>query len=736
MASSSARQETSSSGSGLQINSGSSYVIKPKTMAIPLESFEVQVESPVDFASLKRNGMNLDSLMAAQQFFDYFNMLNGPTYVKLVKDFWVRAEVYDVDAAKVEELQAVARDPSLKGKTRKEMGLEPFRQTEIRSAVMGIPITITEEVIAKACKVASTGRFLWNDSTKHPLLEIFTIVVQKGNPATKLVDIEDNNRMLLKFMTDCFFQKGGGSDQPSVDHKLVLYFLAPYEKINLPRYLMHHLCWTIKEEIRSKRKQIPCGRLLSEIFTPGKLLETLRIHNLASYKTLKTITGKIINGKTLQNMKIIRKFSPKEKDLKESAVQTELMRDFPPISKEENPEVLAELIAAYAKESGGIILDKDTLDIHDEAPLRVRGKRAKTTDSSKAAGAQTKKHKQDKSEATNLDSMPAPALKRKRGKGESSIIKEAAKLALEEDWDAEAEEPRAKKTQLTGNEVVFPMFIMTPEMTKRADEHAKKLLEEQKKKKEEYLAARDARLKSLGLDSSDEFYVQKLAEVKEIADTVEQETVKEAKEMLEQIQGTSEAGTSEAVPESATPESDTVEASEASAKIIQISDSPILSFPQSPLNDSDQDDMPLGQRINLLQKPSQKPKPFEPIYLVVLHRIGELSQKRVDICNRLPADHPFQPPIIEPLNMIPANNPQPSQTTQQTPLQEEQSSAAAEGSEDPEEPNSSDLPHCDSPSNLFSLERHLGVEITKTPQKATKLVLKKIDLVNQQPPHP
>ena len=142
MASSSARQDTGSSDSGLQINTGSSYVIKPKTMAIP---FVVQVESPVDFASLKRNGMNLDALMAAQQFFAYFNMLNGPTYVKLVKDFWVRAEVYDMDAAKVEELQAVARDRSLRGKTRKEMGLEPFRQTEIRSAVMSIPITITEE---------------------------------------------------------------------------------------------------------------------------------------------------------------------------------------------------------------------------------------------------------------------------------------------------------------------------------------------------------------------------------------------------------------------------------------------------------------------------------------------------------------------------------------------------------------------------------------------------------------
>jgi len=113
-----------------------------------------------------------------------------------------------------------------------------------------------------------------------------------------------------------------------------------------------------------------------------------------------------------------------------------------------------------------------------------------------------------------------------------------------------------------------------------------------------------------------------------------------------------------------------------------------------------------------------------------------MSQRRVDICNKLPADHPLQPPIITPLNMIPANNPKPSQTTQQTPLQKGQSSAAAEGSEDPEEPNTIDLPHYDSPSNLFSLERHLGGEITKTPQKATKSVPKKIDLVNKQPPQP
>jgi len=85
-------------------------------MAIPSESLEVQIESPVDFASLNRNGMNLDALMAAQELFPYFHMLNGPTYVELVKDFWARAEVYDEEAANNEDLKAVTQDPSFRRK--------------------------------------------------------------------------------------------------------------------------------------------------------------------------------------------------------------------------------------------------------------------------------------------------------------------------------------------------------------------------------------------------------------------------------------------------------------------------------------------------------------------------------------------------------------------------------------------------------------------------------------------
>ena len=336
------------------------------------------------------------------------------------------------------------------------------------------------------------------------------------------------------------------------------------------------------------------------------------------------------------------KFSPNEKDLKESAVQSELMKDFPPIYKERNPEVLAELIPGFVKESGGIILDNDTPDVPDEAPLQVRGKRTHTDAGSEATGAQTKKSKKDKSEASNPDSSAAPAPKRKRGKGESSVSE-----------DVEAEEARATKKQSTDTQNECPMFIVTPAMARMAKEYADTMIADKKQKKLDCLAERTAKLKSLGLENCDEYYVQKIVEVRQIAGSVEQQAVEEAKEMLELIPEASEAGASEAAPESAT----MAEASEASASLIQTSDLPsTIPTPLSPSNESNHDDIPLGQRMKKLPKPSQ----------------------------------------------------QPPQSTKQTPLQEEQSYAAAEGSKDPEEPNISDLPQCDSPSDLFSLERHLG----------------------------
>jgi len=195
------------------------------------------------------------------------------------------------------------------------------------------------------------------------------------------------------------------------------------------------------------------------------------------------------------------------------------MTDFPPIYQERNSEVLAKLIADSVKESG-ISLDAETTEVSTEVPLQVRRKRTASDAGSEASGAQTKKSRKDKSEASATKNSSAPIPKRKRGKGESSIIKDAASEADAMDWDAEAEEESAKKKQSSDTQNECPMFVMTPAMARMAKEYVDTMIVEKKQKKADYLASRDAKLQSLGLENYDEYFVQKIAEVRQIAGSV------------------------------------------------------------------------------------------------------------------------------------------------------------------------------------------------------------------------
>jgi len=154
MASSSSVQETSTS-----MQEAPAYEIKGRSMSLEEWDLKIQTENPVDFVSLAHHGCGIRSYYEAQDLMEYFKMLNGPTYKTLVRHFWVRAHIYDRNAAKLEETEKVLIDPSMEGKSREEMGLEPFRCTEIRSSIMGIPVFISEEIISFALKRASEGNY-------------------------------------------------------------------------------------------------------------------------------------------------------------------------------------------------------------------------------------------------------------------------------------------------------------------------------------------------------------------------------------------------------------------------------------------------------------------------------------------------------------------------------------------------------------------------------------------------
>ena len=126
-------------------------------------------------------------------------------------------------------------NPDLKGKSRAEMGLKKFKQTEIHSNVMRIPITITEEVIGKACRRSVDGAFQWNLNKKtSDWIPVVKQSLFKGKKDGKYSDMEKDHKVLQKLMQECFLPKGGGVDQPSLEHKVFLHFLITFEKVNLP----------------------------------------------------------------------------------------------------------------------------------------------------------------------------------------------------------------------------------------------------------------------------------------------------------------------------------------------------------------------------------------------------------------------------------------------------------------------------------------------------------------------
>ena len=96
------------------------------------------------------------------------------------------------------------------------------------------------------------------------------------------------------------------------------------------------------------------------------------------------------------------------------------------------------------------------------------------------------------------------------------------------------------------------------------------------------------------------------------------------------------------------------------------SDSKSNSAPTSSSTSSDMDDIPLNRVYATLNKrlspsPSTKTnkKPgsdtFVPMYPSVKERIHDMQQRRINACINLLANHPLQPPMIEPLQFVHAD---------------------------------------------------------------------------------
>jgi pentose-5-phosphate-3-epimerase len=138
------------------------------------------------------------------------------------------------------------------------------------------------------------------------------------------------------------------------------------------------MIWALKKIQEDNRKFIPYGRLLSKIFYQGVLLTALKNSGVVFDVHLGTMIGKYINGFTLRSMGIVKNVDKLEYDLKESMIVPDLMVDFPPISIEDNAEVLAAYVTTHYEKTGEIINLSSIPETQVGVPLRVASKKRKS----------------------------------------------------------------------------------------------------------------------------------------------------------------------------------------------------------------------------------------------------------------------------------------------------------------------------------------------------------------------
>jgi len=140
-------------------------------------------------------------------------------------------------------------DPSLAGKSREEMDLEPFTCTEIRSSIMGVPVFISQEVIVYIIRRAYEGSFKdgLDNNKKSPWNEVINQSMFNNKKKGAYSDLKMEKKMLLKIQNENLLPRGGGSDQPSLEHRVFLHYFITKEKANVPKYIFKHMIKALRE---------------------------------------------------------------------------------------------------------------------------------------------------------------------------------------------------------------------------------------------------------------------------------------------------------------------------------------------------------------------------------------------------------------------------------------------------------------------------------------------------------
>jgi hypothetical protein len=263
------------------------------------EELQLAVEKPVDFESLRVNGFpSLREAFKKQDLLYYFDVLNGPIYTELVKEFWMKAKIITRGSYNEAIAMLVKEKPELQGKNHKEMGVRPFLGVKIESYVAGLRVSIKMEHILEALKLSSNGLVLKTADSVEP--EVQLALYGKETKSKSNVDLTRFHKVIYKIFIESIVPKLGGTDQISVVQKLFMYNVARGNLVNVGRLIFLHLL----EAINSGKATIHHGRLLSHMFVQVGLLDAVKPF-FPGFGTFMNCT-QVVNNTTLRYIKLVK----------------------------------------------------------------------------------------------------------------------------------------------------------------------------------------------------------------------------------------------------------------------------------------------------------------------------------------------------------------------------------------------------------------------------------------------
>ncbi|KAK2444435.1 hypothetical protein QL285_015462 [Trifolium repens] len=253
----------------------------------------------LQFESLRVNGFpEVKDRFERQGLMYYFDVMNGPTYNELVKEFWMKASI--ITKAKYNERlkQLIKEKPELRGKSPPETAIRPFVTTEIESFVAGFRVSIRLDHIYEALKLSDVGLFIKSTDSVGPNVDEF-IFKPKADPEDKL-EMIDLSKIIYRILINNIISKLGGTDQISAVQKLFTFHVGKGNFVDVGKLIFIHLA----DSIAASKPIIRHGRLLSHMFAQCGLLDAIKPF-FPGYGTF-LISSKIINSTTLRYLQLMK----------------------------------------------------------------------------------------------------------------------------------------------------------------------------------------------------------------------------------------------------------------------------------------------------------------------------------------------------------------------------------------------------------------------------------------------